>query len=411
MKQWKKVLTGCLTAATVLSMAAVPAQADDTVNPIVHKDGSAITALNFTKYYETTSEEGYLSDATFTFTMEPAAPETDSKGNVTEKYAGLDLAVTKGVDLEEQGKLTFDLSMTSATGEIGDGGELTEDGEDFTWTYSYEDGGELDAKFNLDYIYDAIEDMKDVTATVYKYTVKEEIPEEYEEALEYDDTEYTVYVVVDNEGNIANIVNASGTKEKEPITFTNFCKTGDLTVTKKVEGNAASSTEPFPFNINIPVEGDAHSLPAGQEIAYTITRGKNTIKSDSFKVGATDNDFELVAGDKLTITGLPIGTIYTITEDADATKAYQTSITIDRSGIEEKTYTVTPAAGETSVKVFNASAEKHPIATGANTVTYTNGKSYTATGIALDVAPYLAVILLVAAGAVVVAVSKKRTQR
>jgi hypothetical protein len=406
MKQWKKLLTGCLTAATVLSMAAVPAQAEDVTNPLVVKAGDdSIAALKFTKYYKATSGEGYLSDATFTFIMEPAKP--------TENETYQDIAVTEGVDLKEQGELTFDVTMNSATGEIGDGGELTEDGEDFTWTYSYEDGGELDAKFNLDYIYDAIEEMgDDVTATVYKYTVKEDIPADYEAALEYDDTEFTVYVVVDNEGEIASIVNASGTQAKEPIEFENFCKTGDLTVTKKVEGNAASSTQAFPFNINIPVEGDAHSLAKDQEIAYIITGSdKNTKDTGVFKIGATDNDFELAAGDKLTITGLPIGTIYTITEDADATKAYQTSITIDRSGIGEKTYTVTPAAGETSVKVFNASAEKHPIATGVNTVTYTNGKSYTATGIALDVAPYLAVILIVAAGAVVVAVSKKRTQR
>jgi hypothetical protein len=105
--------------------------------------------------------------------------------------------------------------------------------------------------------------------------------------------------------------------------------------------------------------------------------------------------------------------IYTVIETA--VDGYTTDIkATTESGDESRTKNLKNTTGFNAKKdtLDGLSGSDMPIVQGGNIVHFTNTKDSTAsTGILLDVAPYLAVLLIVAAGTVVIAVSKKRTQR
>jgi hypothetical protein len=67
-------------------------------------------------------------------------------------------------------------------------------------------------------------------------------------------------------------------------------------------------------------------------------------------------------------------------------------------------------AKKVSGKTFDATAsgKNMPIVDGGNTVTFTNKKDITPTGLALEFGPYLAILGVAVAGAVIVFASRKR---
>lgn len=95
-------------------------------------------------------------------------------------------------------------------------------------------------------------------------------------------------------------------------TFNNTTAPGSLTISKTVSGNAASTTKEFTFTVTLMENGD----PWNGEATYggvTFTNGVAT--------------FKLKAGDSKTITGIPAGFDYTVTESDN--NGYIVSATVD----------------------------------------------------------------------------------
>jgi hypothetical protein len=392
MRKTKKFLAAILSAATVFSMSAIPAFAA--------ADASSDDAftLEIKKVFES-ENNGALPDADFKFTMEPV----DVASGTT--YSGLD--VEKGLALDED-ETTIGFEATTDSSES--------DTDEFVLTPA--DNKEFEGP------------------KAYAYVVKEDASYVTDTSITCDPKEYTVYVLVDNDNNVTAVVNVSvkdgegkttaiGKLAKEgdgksPIVFTNTCKTDSLTIVKKVEGALGDKDEVFKFKIDIPVAGSStgHTITAGTTFTGKYTRAKSGTMATTadIVVGADDNIIELKDGDSFTIEGLPQATIYTITEQ-DATD-YHTDIegkfsTENSSG---NTQTVTAkvsydATNPEASKVYSATAKNTPIVDGGNTITYTNTKNVTVTGLAVAFGPQLLVLMLAVGGALVIFKTRRKAER
>jgi pilin isopeptide linkage protein len=246
---------------------------------------------------------------------------------------------------------------------------------------------------------------------VYRYVVQEVKPtgDKENKAITYDQNTYTVDVMVDNNNTpiaVLNVgTNGSSSTEKNPIVFTNTCATDELVISKTVTGTMGDKKKQFDFTIDIPVGGDKINLAEGQKIVGYIHRNNSTTEKKELIVGGT-NEFSLADGEKLVISDVPEGMIYTVTE-ANYTD-YQTSIV---GTFSNGNTTVTKTV---SGKTYDATTkgQSTPIVNGGNTIAFTNNKELIKTGLTMDVAPYLAV-LVIAAGCVVIffASRKRRTER
>lgn len=137
----------------------------------------------------------------------------------------------------------------------------------------------------------------------------------------YDGTAYYVQVVVKlneqtqkYEAEVSYFADADCKEQiaKDTPTFNNTTAPGSLTISKTVSGNAASTTKEFTFIVKLMENGD----PWNSEATYggvTFTNGVAT--------------FKLKAGDSKTITGIPAGFDYTVTESDN--NGYIVSATVD----------------------------------------------------------------------------------
>ena len=153
----------------------------------------------------------------------------------------------------------------------------------------------------------------------YTYVIAEQAGDET--ALTFSKATYRAAVTVTDDGTgkltaktkIAQLTDDAGNAAErtvEAAVFTNTAKTGSLTVKKTVVGG--DSQREFGFTVAL-ADGDGEPVPGtfGEgEDAVTFTDGKAT--------------FTLKHGGEKTITGLPVGASYTVTEDA--AEGYTTTV-------------------------------------------------------------------------------------
>jgi pilin isopeptide linkage protein len=370
MKKMSKIFATLLTVATVCTMTAATVFADDPTPAANDAGTTKVESLTFTKKFESTNG-GILPDETFTFTMTP-----DTTVDGTGKTAD-GLTIKQGI------------ALTTSTVTLDFGAD--HDAEQ-TGTFSF-----ADKTFE--------------GPAVYRYKVQEVAPtgDDVNTAITYSTDVYTVDIMVDNTNTPIAVLNVgtdgSSTTEKKPITFTNTCATDKLVITKTVTGTMGDKTKQFDFSIDIPVAGDNIDLASGQKIPYTITRNNGTTETDKYFTVGGKNEFTLANGEKLEINDVPEGMIYTVTEASYATDGYDTSIV---GTFSTGNSTVTKTLNKTSVYDATEKGQNTPIVNGGNTIAFTNHKDITNTGVAMNVAPYIAVLLVAIAGAIVLFVSKKR---
>lgn len=364
MKKMKKLVTALLTTAAVCSMTAATVFAAEEEAAAASNQSTAVTGVTFTKDFDS-ENGGVLPYETFTFTMTPDTRE-DGTNQTSEG-----LTIYSGPDLGE-----------NATVELAFGGDYE---AEQTGTFSFEG----------------------ITFTgpaVYRYTVQEVKPETPNKDITYDETVFTVDVLVDNTNTpvaVLNVEEGSETLVKKPIVFTNTCATDELVIAKNVTGAMGDKNKQFEFTLNIPASGDNINLAQGAKITGQIHRSSGGKDPVEFTVGGT-NTFTLAHGEKLVIDNVPQGMIYTVTETGY--KDYQTSIVgVFSAGNTKVTKTVN---GNT----YNASSEGEntPIVHGGNTITFTNHKEIIRTGIALDVTPYIVGLALIVLGVCVAIVYSRK---
>lgn len=204
---------------------------------------------------------------------------------------------------------------------------------------------------------------------VYKYTVTENDPTY--PGISKDSSSKTLYVYVVNNTDGAYaiaataLVNADDSKSNS---FTNTLTTNDLTVKKVISGTAADLNGQWEFTIKVDGEaGDQYKLVTADGTVNVLTSG--VVQTLSLKNNQS-----------FTVYGLSEEDTYTITEIKANTDGYKTSIdnTESENGI---------AIGSLDKSV---------------TITYQNVKDYvTPTGLLMDIAPYVAMVVLAAAAAFV----------
>lgn len=162
-------------------------------------------------------------------------------------------------------------------------------------------------------------------------------------------------------------------KGYEDATYTTY----DLTLDKVVAGNMGSQNETFYFTINF-TDGDENEKFSYGNKEYTFDQSGNVSISN---IELTD------AAEPICITGLPSDVKYTIVENIEQSKGYETTATVNGTDA-----TVTPADSTQTVAEQNKSQS-------TDAVVVTNTKTAVSpTGIVMNVAPYVLLVVVAAAG-------------
>lgn len=145
-------------------------------------------------------------------------------------------------------------------------------------------------------------------------------------------------------------------------------KVCNLTISKTVGGNMGEQNKEFAFTATLP--GDGYTFDG---VTYSINGGE----AQNAGTGTTCN-FTLKHGQSITFTGLPIGATFTVEETSYTGSGYVTTV----NGETGRSKTITLA--ETN-----------------NDIAFVNRKDVTVdTGISLETLPYILILGVVAAGAV-----------
>ena len=168
--------------------------------------------------------------------------------------------------------------------------------------------------------------------------------------------------------------------DKSDGKFTNTYNAYDLKVKKVVKGNFADLKDEFTFNITLSKDANKDNNYAGAIV--TVTDTSNPANNASWAIDGTARTIKLMHNQVATISNLPVGVTYTVTETRTNGWVYDTTGEV-----------------ETATAI---NADK-------NEVTITNEHEGTPDmGVVLDNAPYIAMLAIVAIGGVALMLNKRR---
>lgn len=178
-------------------------------------------------------------------------------------------------------------------------------------------------------------------------------------------------------GYYVGLFNQDGSKADD---FTNTYNAYNLTVEKVVKGNFADLNDPFTFNITLSKDANKDNNYAGAIV--TVSDSTNPANNASWAIDGTTRTITLKHKQTATISNLPVGVTYTVTETRTDGWVYDTKGEV-----------------ETATAI---NADK-------NEVTITNEHEGTPDmGVVLDNAPYIAMLAIVAIGGVALMLNKRR---
>lgn len=343
---------------------------------------------------------------------------TDAKNKTSAPQTTFNLAVTAGptatsVNLKS-GNDTYPYTVTPGT--TTQAGNITVKGADFTGVKTPDVNGVYEANFT-------IEDKNTYTAPgVYSYTLKE-VDGKYT-GIKYDDTTYTMYVSVVNDGNNGEkvdtivIAKADGTKIAE-ITNDfgsdndNNNTTHDLTIKKAVTGNAGDLNKEFTFSVSVKpkdgtnVDSDKDGvidIVAPTTQGFTLTSpGTNGTTTTPISANGEATTVKLKANQSLKIEGLTGDYDVYVTESEAGKDGYTTKLTT----AEGVSFTRDSAKADTELKETSV-IKVEATTDGANLIVTNHRENVTPTGVAMDVAPY-ALMVALAGGAAATFLRKKES--
>lgn len=174
-----------------------------------------------------------------------------------------------------------------------------------------------------------ISNYANVALGVYTYMITEVVPTTKTAGTTYNsDPVYLVVTILRDEDSANHYVaaihyeTATGEKTGE---ITNSYNAGQLSVTKQIEGNMADMTKKFEFTVVFtPAEGTAFDTTV--QIANDAASTNREYNATANKDGTYTIVFELGDGETATFTNIPVGTTYTITEDAGKYTSVNTKV-------------------------------------------------------------------------------------
>ena len=356
----KKFFAGVLAAAMMLTVGATAAFATNATESMIVADGNGVA--NFTLTKKLMVAEGTAPQKmTFDFTV---------SGHVADADKGAK-AGTVGGEFTTQPSVTFE-----KTGN-----------EQFTVnTYSQD--------FSIDLVKLLGDNYNKVGK--YAYTISEnetKIPGITKDAHTY---EMIVTVVnkkntdLDNNtgyGYYVGMYDADG--NKVPAEFTNTYNSYSLEVKKTVQGNFGDLGDTFTFYITL---GGADGKDNNYASAtVTVSDAANAANGKTWTIGGGQQTVTLKHGQTITISNLPVGVTYTVTEQGAHEEGWIYKTTGEAVASEDGT--------KPSITADNSS----------NKVEIVNEHEGTPDmGVVLDNAPYIAMLAIVAIGGVALMLNKRR---
>ena len=355
----KKFFAGVLAAAMMLTVGATAVLATNTTDSMIVADNNGVA--NFTLTKKLMVAEGTAPQKmTFNFTV--SGRDADAAKGAKAGTLGKDFTTQPSVTLEKTGNEQFTTSTTA-----------------YSQTFSIDLVKLLGDNYNK--------------VGKYAYTISEnetKIP-----GITKDSHEYEMIVTVVNKENdnltsdtgygyFVGMYDADG--NKVPAEFTNTYNSYSLEVEKTVKGNFGDLNDIFTFCITLGKEAGKDNNYATATVKVSDT--SNPANNASWTIGGGQQTITLKHGQTATISNLPVGVTYTVTE--------------------KKTNDDGSAWVYTTTGEATAEANK-TIAAGGNKVEIVNEHQGTPDmGVILDNAPYIALLAIVAIGGVALMLNKRR---
>lgn len=350
----KKFFAGVLAAAMMLTVGATAALATNTTDSMIVADEHGVASFPLTKKL-VVAEGTAPQKMTFDFTV--SGREADANKGAKAGTVGREFTTQPSVTFEKTGDEQFTKSTYSQGFSI-DLVKLLGDNYNKVGKYAYTIS-EDDTK------------IPGITKDAHEYEMIVSVVNKQKENLD-GNTGYGYYVAM---------YNSEGTKV--PAEFSNTYNSYSLKVEKTVKGGFGDLNQEFTFVITLDKAKGMDNNYANATVDST-----NTANNDSAWTwtadGKAQKEVTLKHNQFATISNLPVGVTYTVTEkDADA---------------EGWVYTTTGEV-ETATAI---NAEK-------NEVTIINDhKGVPDMGVVLDNAPYIAMLAIVAIGGVALMLNKRR---
>ena len=193
---------------------------------------------------------------------------------------------------------------------------------------------------------------------------------------------------LDSDGNFTDKITGKG----DEAAFENKYAANTLTITKKTKGDLGDKNQFFKFTLKLTGER-GKTYADHYAITYKDTYAENATQID---VDGDEVVFYLKNNGTATIANLPANVKWEVAEDGvtlDAEGRYKTA---------DNKYEVTMTGSEGTIKAA-------PATDADNNAVFINGSTERLdTGVILDNAPYIALLTIVAAGAVVMIMKKRR---
>lgn len=353
----KKFFAGVLAAAMMLTVGATAAFATNTTESMIVANGNGVA--NFTLTKKLMVAEGTAPQKmTFNFTV--SGRDADAAKGAKAGTVGGEFTTQPSVTFEKTGNEQFTVN-----------------------------------KYSQDFSIDLVKLLGDNYNKVgkYAYTISEnetKIP-----GITKDSHEYEMIVTVVNKekdnltsdtgyGYFVGMYDADG--NKVPAEFTNTYNSYSLEVEKTVKGNFGDLNDIFTFYITLGKEAGKDDNYATATVKVSDT--SNPANNASWTIGGGQQTITLKHGQTATISNLPVGVTYTVTEEKtnDDGSAWVYTTTGEATAEANKTI----AAGDNKVEIVNEHQGTPDM------------------GVILDNAPYIALLAIVAIGGVALMLNKRR---
>ena len=355
----KKFFAGIVAAAMMLTVGATAVLATNTTDSMIVADNNGVA--NFTLTKKLMVAEGTAPQKmTFNFTV--SGRDADAAKGAKAGTLGKDFTTQPSVTLEKTGNEQFTTSTTA-----------------YSQTFSIDLVKLLGDNYNM--------------VGKYAYTISEnetKIP-----GITKDSHEYEMIVTVVNKekdnltsdtgyGYFVGMYDADG--NKVPAEFTNTYNSYSLEVEKTVKGNFGDLNDIFTFYITLGKEAGKDDNYATATVKVSDT--SNPANNASWTIGGGQQTITLKHGQTATISNLPVGVTYTVTEKKtnDDGSAWVYTTTGEATAEANKTI----AAGDNKVEIVNEHQGTPDM------------------GVILDNAPYIALLAIVAIGGVALMLNKRR---
>lgn len=250
-----------------------------------------------------------------------------------------------------------------------------------------------------------LSDLNISNVGVYNYTISESDAKGTPGVSYAKDINMKVTVVHPNTDSDALVYyvalrDAAGTKKSNGNAFENTYGNGNvhsITLSKTIHGNFGSLSDTFVFQIKL--HGTTGKTYAGATVSTTST-GVTLPENKTITIGA-DNYYEVTLGhgQSVTISNIPDDVTYEIIEKDS---------TLSGTNVMNNGYTVTLKHGNTDASFTDNVKATGDVKNDVSVDFHNTHEGEIDTGVILDNAPYIALLTIVAAGAVVMILKKRR---